>query len=92
MDFRELEIRKIKADIPGIIYELYDTAEAKKIEEHFITEYTDLTITLIRKNAFYLYIYPYILMTAQNVPLYEIFGQIAQDYQTFEMPVVPGLN
>lgn len=91
IDFRTLEIRKIKADIPGINTNFFNTKLSKKIEKHFIIEYPEFTVSLALKQAFYVYIYRYILL-AHNLPLKKVFTIIAQEAQLFKIPIIPGLN
>ena len=81
---KNIQIRLLKADFPGIDENLFETTAADQITGHFILEYPALVISLFKKNAFYLHLYSYLKM-ANKHSLNEIYTRIAQDYQNFEI-------
>ncbi len=84
MEIKDIQIRLLKADNPNIDTSLFYDDNADKIIEHFCIYYTDLTFTLIEKNSFWLYIYPY-LELFKKYSFEEVITNIAQDFQTFEI-------
>ena len=81
---KDIQIRILKADFPLINEKLFETTVADQITGHFILEYPDLTLSLLKRNAFYLHLYSYLEM-AQIHSLKDIYTRIAQDYQCFEI-------
>ena len=81
---KDIQIRLLKADFPNVNTKLFEGRSADQITKHFILEYPGLTFSLLKRNAFYLHLYPYLEMI-QSCTLNEIFTCIAQDFQNFEI-------
>lgn len=81
---KNIQIRLLKDNNPNIDIGLFEGYKADKITEHFIKEYPGLTLSLSKKNSFYQYLYTYLEMMKEH-DLNEIFTQIAQDYQVFDI-------
>jgi len=81
---KDIQIRLLKADNPNIDTALFYDDAAEEIVEHFFTWYPGLVLTLVKKNAFWFYIYPYLEMLKQY-SFGQVTTKIAQDFQTFEI-------
>ena len=81
---KDIQIRLLKADFPQINEKLFETTAADQITGHLILEYPDLTLALLKRNAFYLHLYSYLEMSGDH-SLVDVYTRIAQDYQCFEI-------